>query len=251
MDGVPLVALSSDSENTITFVAPRIDTLAGEGPEIELTFIMTASFIADPSDAASGFLTDEAQVTITIEDNGITEIPADYISTRSADQTPFGVKTNQGEIFLLEPFSLQAADLVNATNRPRRAPVGLVDLELHPDENGQAVVEFRLFDPLPDDYVWYTHSDENGWEVFPEPGSEDRVEINHDTIILTLNDLLAPETRSIADKDTKTGSIRLRTGPGQLSFITDSKATVNSGSFSLFTLFLLGLLNLNRRCRKN
>lgn len=247
LEGEPLVTLSNNSDNTITFVAPGIDTLAGEDSEIELIFEMVASFVADPTDPDSALLTDEARITVIIEDNGITEIPAEYTTTLSSeDQTPFGVKTNQGALYLLKPFSLQQADAINATNRPRRAPLGLVELELHPDENGRAVIEFRLFDPLPDDFIWFTHSDENGWEVFPDPDSADSIVINQDTIILTLNDQLSPETRLLADQSTKNGIIRLRTGPGELSFLTESTATVSSGSFSLITLIMFGLVRIFR-----
>ncbi len=247
LEGQPLVPLSSDSDNTITFVAPRIDTLAGEASELELVFEMVASFVADPTDPDSGLLTDEARVTVTIEDNGITEIPAEYTTTLSAeDQTPFGVKMNLGALYLLKAFSLQEADAVNATNRPRRAPLGLVELELHPDENGRAVVEFRLFNPLPDGFTWFTHSDENGWEVFPDPDSTDSIVINQDIVTLTLNDQLSPETRALADQSIKDGIIRLRTGPGELSFLTESAATVSSGSFSLITLIILGLIGIFR-----
>ncbi len=241
--------LSRDFGSSIQFVAPRVPNVAGDTPQRLLRFELTASTIA--ADGRRIFNTDE--VTVTVEDNGITEIPDAYLSSRSGpEQTPYGVKMLRGTVFGLREYALQTADRINVSQRPRRTPIGLVEMQMHPDETGVASVEFRLFEPLAKDYVWYAFSESEGWRVFPVGGSRDAIERDGLRTVLTIADRTDGGRGHSSDIDESRGVIRVRVGPGQISPAVSGRASVGGGGIGRADLLLLVFLALARsRQRKS
>ena len=245
----PEVPISDPSQAEITFVAPAVDNTSGENPEVELQFQLTVTLKPDDIVAKS------EPVTITVGDNGITGIAPDYIPTQSRKETPFGIKTLEGGLVELQP--LPDSVITNNTNRPRRTPIGLIDVGVKTSENGIGVFQIKLLDPLPDDYSMFVYSDENGWTRLTEEQADlDTLSVGayflnptRDVVTVKLQDVTqAP--RAAGDSDAKPGLIKFRGGPGEVSYPVSGSATVSGGSFGPLGLLLLFLGAAGARLRR-
>ncbi len=144
------VTLSDTSAIQPTFVTQPVD-LTGT----TLTFSLTVE--------DNGGLQGSDEVSITINDNGITGFPDDVITMTSSTEESIGIKVNNGG----NMTGLSATDpdtIEDSTNRPENLIYGLIDMQFKVDAAGGTVeVTFYLPTPAPDGYEWYKYSPTNSW----------------------------------------------------------------------------------------
>ncbi len=245
----PEVPISDPTRAEITFVAPTVDNTAGDTPEVELQFQLKVTMLPDKIDAKS------EPVTVTVADNGITGIDPQFIPTQSKAQTAFGVKALEGGLVELEP--LPDSVITNNTNRPRRTPIGILDIGVKPSGDGFGVFQIQLLEPLPEDYAMFSYSDESGWTRLTEEGgdvdslSADAYLLNpaRDRVTVKLRDV-AQAPRAAGDIDAQPGMIRFRGGPGQITYPVSGSASVSGGAMGFLEFFLLGFGLLRGRSGK-
>jgi hypothetical protein len=144
------VALSVSTAPTPTFVAPPV---GGDGTT--LTFELTVT--------DDGGLMGTDEISVTIEDNGITGFPDDVITSTSSTDKHFGIKVESGgSCVSLEP--IDPATIADSTNRPGNLIYGLIEMHFKTNTlGGTVVVTFYLPTAAPDGYTWYKYSPVNGW----------------------------------------------------------------------------------------
>ena len=144
------VTLSDTAAVGPTFVTPPVDPSG-----VTLTFQLT---VMD-----NGGLQATDEVSITINDNGITGFPDDVVTMTCTTGKSIGVKVATGgncvNIGTNDP-----ATITDTTNRPENLIYGLVDIQLKVNTAGAtATVTIYLSTPVPDGYGWYKYSAANGW----------------------------------------------------------------------------------------
>ncbi len=226
----PKVPLSSTSEEVITFVAPEINNNAGTNEKIELEFQLTVT--PDNSDAIVD------TVIITVEDNGITGLDG-FIPTQTADQKPFGAIATTGDLVGLAAINFNNA--TNNVNRPRDTPLGLIKLVATPDQSGAAVIELKLTETIPAEFVMFSYSDASGWQQLAN--SQFSFNAARDLITLRLQDVAG--STNAGDRDDKEGLIEIITGPGQVSPRVVASSTIGGGTLGIWSLIIFGVLGIS------
>ena len=192
--GTP-VTLSDATATQPTFVTPRVDVTG-----TDLTFQLTVT--------SNGGLQGSDEVTVTINDNGITGSPADVLPLESATGENICVKGEGGNLVSL--YTVDPDAISDTTNKPDDLIYGLLDMIIKTDTIGGTVtLTVYLPNPAPDHYTWYKYSPANGWWDF-----SDNIVFNdtRDQVIITLTDGGAGDDDGVAN-----GSI---TDPSGLGFST-------------------------------
>jgi hypothetical protein len=146
----PPVTLSDAGATQPTFVTPIVD-LSGA----ILTFRLTVEDI--------GGLQASSEVSVTINDNGITGFPADVLTMRTYSGDPMGVRENNGGAFtwlsVVDPSTMPGG-----SGMPDNMIYGLIDMEIRVSSPG-ATTTVTIFLPSPaaDGYGWYKYNDTAGW----------------------------------------------------------------------------------------
>lgn len=230
----PSAPLSSTTDTNVTFVAPEINNLSGTNEKVELEFQLTVTEPVNNIQVAD-------TVVITVEDNGITASFGDgFIPTQTIDEKPFAARATTGNLVGLAPFSL-----ANATNnanfqRPRKTPLGLIKLVATPDESGAAVIEIKLTETLPDEFVMFSYADDSGWQQLAD--SQFSFNMARDLITLKLQDVIG--STNAGDRDDKQGLIEILTGPGQVGSRVVASSTIGSGALGMWSLIIFGVLGM-------
>ncbi|MBW2003246.1 MAG: hypothetical protein JRI72_01335, partial [Deltaproteobacteria bacterium] len=147
--GTP-VTLSDPTATKPTFVTPPVNASG-----TELTFQLTAT--------DNGGLEISDEVSVTINDNGITGFPDDVVTMTSSTGESIGIKEDSGG----NCVSLSAVDpstITNITNKPENLIYGLINMQIRTDTvSGTVKLIFYLPTPAPDGYKWFKYGPNKGW----------------------------------------------------------------------------------------
>lgn len=182
------VSLSNSSMPTPTFIAPKQDV---------------SGLVFELSVTDKGGLTDTDEVRISINSNGINIFPDDVVSFTTVTGRPLGIRVDDGgALVFLE--SIQDGTIGDADGRPQDFIYGLVDAEVNlASPGGTLVVTFFLPSRAPDGYLWYGHTESNGWFSF---GNDAVFNEERDQVRITLTE------GGFGDASSQDGVIRLRSG---------------------------------------
>jgi hypothetical protein len=147
--GTP-VTLSDTTAADPTFVSPPV---VGNGTTLIFQLTVTDNEGLQAND----------EVTVTINDNGITGFPDDVLTFTSSSDSDIGIKEESGgnctSLITIDPSTIS-----DTTNRPNDLIYGLIDMQIKVDTaGGAAVVTFYLSIPAPAGYKWYKYSPSTGW----------------------------------------------------------------------------------------
>jgi len=146
----PPVTLSNASAVQPTFVSPIVDSRGAT-----LTFRLTAEDV--------GGLQASDQVSVTVNDNGITGFPADVLTTRTLAGEPFGIREDNGGSFTRLTF-IDPSAMPGGVGRPDNLLYGMVEMEIRVSAPGATTtVTIFLPSPAPDGYGWYKYTAATGW----------------------------------------------------------------------------------------
>jgi hypothetical protein len=147
--GTPVTLYDPTAVST-TFVAPAVS-----GMEIRLSFRLTVT--------DDGGLQSMDEISVTVEDNGITRFPDDVITTTSSTGEDIGIRVvSGGSCVALDMADPSAID--DDRNRPENMIYGLIDAQFKVDTlAGTVVVIFYLAAPAPEGYTWHKYSPTVGW----------------------------------------------------------------------------------------
>ena len=147
--GTP-VTLSDTTYTMPTFVTPPVDITG-----TTLTFQLTVT--------DNGDLENSDEVSVTIDDNGITGFPEDVVTTTSSTDKSIGIKVDSGgDLVSLE--IIDPSTISDTSDRPEDLMYGLIDMQIKcHDVGGTALVTIYLPDPAPDGYKWYKYGPTKGW----------------------------------------------------------------------------------------
>jgi len=170
--GGPPASLSDANAPQPTFVAPVVDSQG-----TRLTFMLT---VTDNSGLKAS-----SEVSIGVDDNGITYFPADVLTTLTFAGEPFGVKENNGGTFTrLE--TLDPAAMPAGAGMPQDMFFGLIDMEIKVASPGDTTsVTIYLPVPVPPEYTWYKYIAAGGWINY---SGYAEFNANRDQVTLTLTD---------------------------------------------------------------
>jgi hypothetical protein len=204
-NGGPPVTLSDASAVQPTFVTPVVDV---GGATLNFTLTVTDN----------GGLKSSSQVSVGVDDNGITHFPADVIATLSFAGEPFGVKENNGGSFtrleILDPAAMPAT-----AGMPQNMLFGLIDMEIKVASPGDTTtVTIYLPAPVPAEHTWYKYT-AGGWTDYSEYAE---FNATRDQVTLTLTDGGAGDDDGVVN-----GVIVDPSGPG-LAALVDSPSPVSS-----------------------
>ena len=190
--GGTTVTLSDTTYTMPTFVTPPVD-LSGT----TLTFQLTVT--------DNGGLEGSAEVSITIDDNSITNFSEDVITTTSSTNESIGIKVaNGGNLVSLEV--IDPSTIADTTDRPEDLVYGLIDMQIKcHDVGGSVFVTIYLPEPAPDGYKWYKYGSNLGWYDY-----SDHAVFNIDRTQVTL----ALTDGGIGDDDNVAGMISDPSGLG-------------------------------------
>jgi len=206
--GAP-VTLSDASAVQPTFVTPIVDASGAT-----LTFRLTATDI--------GGLQASSEVSVKINDNGITGFPADVLTMRTLAGEPFGIRENNGGSFTRLSF-IDPAIMPARSGMPDNLIYGLVEMEIRVSTPGATTtVTIFLPSPAPESYGWYKYNDTAGWMDYN--GNAD-FNSARDQVTLTLTD------GGIGDDDgVPNGLILDPSGLGTSSSLTGSNTVSTTSS---------------------
>jgi hypothetical protein len=169
------VTLSDATNSQPTFLPPAVDANGAE-----FTFKLTVT--------DSEGLTSDDEVTVTVNDNGITDYDdiENAISFPTYDASAYlGATASGGTCVYLEP--IDPTTVTVETDRPEDLPYGLFEIEFITDAAGGTVtVTIYLPEAAGEDYSWYKFSDaDQAWSDFSANAAfnEDRTQVT-----LTLTD---------------------------------------------------------------
>jgi len=203
--GGTTVTLSNITAAIPTFVTPPVD-LSGT----TLTFQLTVT--------DNGDLESSDEVSLTIDDNGITGFPDDVVTLTCSTGYSIGVKEESGG----NCVSLCAVDpstIADNTNRPENLIYGLFDIQIKTDIAGGTVeFTFYLSTPAPDDYTWFKYSPTNGWSDF---SANTTFNSARDQVTLTLTDGGAGDDDGVAN--------RIIVDPSGLGSVPEPSSTPSDG----------------------
>ncbi len=166
------VTLSDPAAPQPTFLTPPVAL----GGFLNLTFRLT---VTDNSGLQAS-----ADVSVMVDDNGLSLFPEDVLTARASTGMHFGVKAGAGGNLT----SLQNIDINNITDTdmPADLPYGLVEIVIKVDSPGQTVeVTVYLQEAAPEDYSWFKFSVSQGWRAF---GANAVFSADRRSVVLTLTD---------------------------------------------------------------
>jgi hypothetical protein len=177
------VTLSGTTFITPTFVTPPVDSIGAI-----LDFRLT---ITD----ASG-LTDSDGVTITINDNGITDFPPGVLPIQTSTNQFIGVQELSGgtcvSLTIVDPSTIP-----DSLEKPSNLIYGLINMQIKVDPSGTtSTLVIYLPSPAPNDYTWYKYRPAYGWVNYSK-----YISFNppRDQITITLVDGGAGDDDAVAD----------------------------------------------------
>jgi hypothetical protein len=149
--GGPPVTLSDTGTVGPTFVTPPV----GAGETLMLTFQLK---VVD-----NGGLQATDEVSITINDNGITGFPDDMVTTACSTGESVGLRVDTGgNCTSLE--TIDPSTIADTTNRPENLIYSLISMQIKVNSAGEtATGTVDLGTPAPEGYRWYKYSPTNGW----------------------------------------------------------------------------------------
>jgi len=146
------ITLSDTTAVQPTFVTPPVDING-----TTLTFQLT---IKD-----DGNLTDTDEVSITINDNGITGFPDEAVTFTSITDQDMGIFVSGGNLTSLN--IIDPDNISDTTNKPDNLIYGLIDIEVKVTNAGDTFTgTIYLPEPAPEGYKWYKYSSTIGWVDF-------------------------------------------------------------------------------------
>jgi hypothetical protein len=148
--GGPPVTISDVNAVQPTFVTPIVDSGG-----TTLTFSLTVE--------DSGGLQAGDQVSVIVNDNGITGFPADVITSTTFAGEPFGVREENGGAFT-SLRSIDPATMPASSGKPEDMVFGLIDMEIRVATPGATTtVTIYLPAPVPEGHEWYKYTADGGW----------------------------------------------------------------------------------------
>jgi hypothetical protein len=143
--------LSDENAARPTFVA---------GPVTENTTVVFQLTVFD-----SGGASDSDTVEITINDNGIQDLPADTITLQTTTARELGLKPDDTSgLVSLQPVDPEGADITDRNGMPESLIYGLIDFKIKVATPGSSTtVTIFLPEPVPAGYKWYKYSQSQGW----------------------------------------------------------------------------------------
>ena len=166
------VTLSDPTASQPTFLTPPVS----RGGSLNLTFRLT---VTDNSGLQAS-----ADVSVKIDDNGLSLFPEDVLTARASTSMHFGVKAGAGGNLT----RLTSIDVNNITgaDMPADLPYGLIEMVIKVDSPGQTVeVTIYLQEAAPEDYSWVKFSVSQGWRDF---GANAVFSADRKSVVLTLTD---------------------------------------------------------------
>jgi len=147
--GIP-VTLSNPTVSKPTFISPPVD-LSGT----TLTFRLTVE--------DNGGLQASDEVSVRVNDNGITGFPENVITFISSTGEHIGViEESGGSCTSLNP--IDPSTIAATTNRPENFIYGLFDTQIKTNFPGGTVqFTFYLPNPAPEGYKWFKYGPNKGW----------------------------------------------------------------------------------------
>ena len=168
----PPVTLSDAGAVQPTFVTPIVDL-----SRTTLTFKLTT--------ADMGGLQASDQISVTVNDNGITGFPADVLTIRTLGGEPFGIREDNGGSFTRLSF-IDPSTLPDGFGKPDDLLYGLVEMEVKVSAPGATTtVTIFLPSPAPDGYGWYKYTATAGWTDYSGNAAFNPT---RDQVTLTLQD---------------------------------------------------------------
>ncbi|MBW1804149.1 MAG: hypothetical protein JRJ85_25875, partial [Deltaproteobacteria bacterium] len=159
-DGIASYLWSQTAGPSITLsdplaVRPTFFTLSVGESGTEQTFQLTVT--------DNGGLKKTDEVSVKIEDNGITGFPDGVVTTTSSAGKIIGIKAEDGGNII--NFSTVDPDTIeDDENRPIDLIYGLIDMRIRVHTfGGSATVTVYLPDPAPFGYTWCKYSSNRGW----------------------------------------------------------------------------------------
>jgi hypothetical protein len=177
------VTLSDTTEAEPTFVTPPVDITG-----TTLTFQLTVT--------DNGGLESSDEVSITIDDNGITDFAEGVVTTTSSTNESIGIKEESGgDLVSLEV--IDPSTIADTTNRPEDLVYGLINMQIKAHAiGGSVLVTMYLPEPAPDGYKWYKYGPTKGWYDY---SSHAVFNIDRTQVTLTLTDGGIGDDDDIAD----------------------------------------------------
>jgi hypothetical protein len=185
---------SADSDDGIAFFQWRQIS----GPSVTLSDPNTVqpSFVTPPVNIDGTALTfqltvednygkqDTDEVSITINENGITIFPNDVIAFTSSTGEDMGIKIDSDD-HLISLTPIDPNTITETTNRSETFMYGLVDLGIKVNDPGDtAIITIHLPGPAPEGYRWYKYTATLGWIDFSRDvisgGNGDGAEFNNE-----------------------------------------------------------------------
>jgi hypothetical protein len=147
--GIP-ATLSDPTAAKPTFVTPIV---------ISGRMILTFELVVEDDED----LQDSDQVTVTVNDNGISGFPDDVLTLTSSTGKEIGIKV---ESDLVSITAVDSATIPESSDKPDNLPYGLFDLLVKTDAvGGTAKVTFYLENPAGDKDKWSKYKNSTGtWE---------------------------------------------------------------------------------------
>lgn len=150
-----------------------------DAPDVVLSNAVSSQpyFVAPPAGANGATLTFRLEVvnseslshadtvSITVVDNGITELPDDITSIYTANGEILGIQVQGGDLVKLAPADFRPSP--DNSGEPSSMPYGLLDMEIKTENPGDtAVVAIYLPASAPEGYRWYDYRKESVWAEF-------------------------------------------------------------------------------------
>jgi hypothetical protein len=180
-DEVPLVTLSADNAPNPTFIAPSV---------ADEKLVLTFQLYVDDSDSPF-------ETTVTVKDNGITDITddAEFTFSNPISGKNMGMSCDDGWVItdyaIIDPDKSCSVDMTDA---PDNLIYGLISFEARKKVVAGDTVAVTIYlpesEPAPAGYKWYKYNDTDGWFDFSRDiisaGSGDGAEFNDDRTQVTL-----------------------------------------------------------------
>ncbi len=150
----PQVRLSDENDVKPTFVAAPITE------DATVVFQLT---VYD-----SGGFSDSDTVEITIEENGIRNLPDDVITFHTTAAKVLGIRSGSGaDLVSLYAFDPESDNISDRNGMPESLIYGLIDFKIKVDTPGSSnTVTVFLPESVPEGYKWYKYSQTRGWHDF-------------------------------------------------------------------------------------
>jgi hypothetical protein len=147
------VTLSDPTAPNPTFVTPPID--------VDGTLLSFRLTVWD-----NVGLQGSEEISVSIEDNGITGFPDDVITTTATTGEDFGVKVESGGS-LVSLETIDPSSITDTQNKPQKTPYGMVGIQIKTDTTGgTAVVRFYLSGSAPHRSKWHKYDPKTGWKNY-------------------------------------------------------------------------------------